>query len=224
MVELVRGSQAGWQELKAAGLLCPPAWEQSSRSQKEGAGAGWGEKLSTWELTPSQDCRCQPVQNHHLLSAKNFRFFKVKSSAQIHKSQLWHPRTWRVFCQQRCLFGALYNTWRHLRIQFSSFFQQFCCDTSAVWHPLIFVTQHSTCPISSAMTNSTNFSFFWCPAWWPCMPTRALTGIHLLKDVYTVHHLLLCCRFFALQSPLQIFTLSLHLAQHSLAGFFCWNH
>lgn len=119
---------------------------------------------------------------------------------------------------------ALYNTWWHLRIQFSSSFQHFCCDTPAVWHPLIFITQHSTCPISSAMTNSTNFSFFWCPAWWPCMPTCALTGIHLLKDIYTVHHLLLCCRFFALQSPLQIFTLSLHLTQHSLAGFFCCNH
>lgn len=35
-----------------------------------------------------------------------FFFLKVKSSTQIHKSQLWHPCAWCVFCQQRCLCTA----------------------------------------------------------------------------------------------------------------------
>lgn len=141
------------------------AWKGSIRSQKEEAGVCWGRKLSTWKLIASQDCHCQPVQNHHLISIKYFRVFKMKSSTHFHKSQLWHPHVWCIFCQQWCLFRALAllcTTHGHTSVfnfQFSSFLQHFCCGTSAVWHLLIFVTQNNTCPNSPAMTNSTELFF-----------------------------------------------------------------
>lgn len=62
-------------------------------------------------------------------------FFKVKSSAQIHKSHLQHPRTWHVFCQWCCLFRALAvlcTTHGDTSVSSSNFFQHFCCDTLAV--------------------------------------------------------------------------------------------
>lgn len=99
---------------------------------------------------------------------------------------------------------APYHTLWHLCIQFSSSFQHVCCDASAARHHLMFFTQRHTCPNSPALTSSTRFSLLWCPAWWPCMPTTALTGTRLLIDTHTVQHLILRCRLFALQSPFQI--------------------
>lgn len=89
----------------------------------------------------------------------------MKSSPHIHKSQLWHTHVWCIFCQQWCFFRALAllcTTHGHtsvLNFQFSSFLLYFCCGTSAVWHLLIFVTQHNTCPNSPAMTSSTELFF-----------------------------------------------------------------
>lgn len=54
---------------------------------------------------------------------------------------------------------ALYNMWSHLCFQFSTSLLNFCCDTSVVWHLLIFLTQHTTCPNSPAMTNSPELFF-----------------------------------------------------------------
>lgn len=142
-------------------------------------------------LIASQDCHCLPVQNHHLISIKYFRDFKMKSIPHIHKSQLQHPHVWYVFCQQRWAFKALallYTTHGHTSVfsfQFSSFLQHFCCDTSAVWHLLTFVTQDNTCPNSPAMTNLTELFFSdVLPGDSACFPS-ALTGINFFIDIHS---------------------------------------
>lgn len=56
-----------------------------------------------------------------------------------------------------------------------------------------------------------------------CLVTlHAFQCSYLFIDIYTVHNFLLCYRLFTLQSVFQIFMLSLHPIQRSLAeGFFC---